>query len=180
MMGKAVCDHLSPYGSIKSLVRSRHCDISYRDNSGVIEASMKRIVIISAFITFGISCDALAQSWLPKEENLIQRYLDGYWQKIEEPEIIDAQIATYQKRMRSLGIAATVHSCRMVSQIARGTANGSYAIGALCSISIGSKAKRDFWVCENTLGSFNISDKIEYALDYETSKEFIGRTCWVF
>lgn len=141
---------------------------------------MKRMFMMCMLLTATLSGQVLAQSWLPKEDNPIQRVGLGYWQKIEEPEIIDAQIAVYQKRMRSLGIEATVHSCRLMSQIARGVADGAFATGALCSISIRSKAKRDFWVCENTLGSFNISDNNEYGLDYETSKEYIERTCWIF
>lgn len=143
---------------------------------------MKRIIITGALIVVQVPSALMAQKdEIPEERISIQRYGDlGYWQQIYEPEIIEAQISVYEKRMRSLGIPAKVQSCRLVSQIARGVANGAFATGALCSISIGAKPKREFWVCENSHGSFNISDNKEYGLTYETSKEFIGSTCWMF
>lgn len=93
---------------------------------------------------------------------------------------ISDEARVYRRRLSDMGIAATVHACQFVSEIAQGTAGSATATGGLCSISIGRKAKRDYWVCENSLGSFNISDNEEYVLSYQTSNEFIGSTCWRF
>lgn len=103
----------------------------------------------------------------------------GSWRKVLDEREIGREARVYQRRLDGMGVVAIVHSCRFVSQIAQGNAGGAIATGALCSISIGRKQKRDFWVCENSMGPFIISDNQEYGPNYKTSEKFTGSACWV-
>ncbi|HEX8062507.1 MAG TPA: hypothetical protein VF535_04760 [Allosphingosinicella sp.] len=83
----------------------------------------------------------------------------------------------FEKRLRSLGIAASVGECRWMGLVAEGTATGNRSYGGACMVKIGARRASDFLICEADLGSVTLVKPDWFAWDSEYIETFIRRTC---
>jgi hypothetical protein len=112
-------------------------------------------------------------------DQAIKRQLigSGYFQLVTDQGERRSVIAGFQKRLRSLGIPATVGECDWVGLVAQGFANSNDSYGAACRVRIGAKPASPFLICDASLGGISLVKPDWYAFDAQYIEIFIRRTC---
>ena len=101
----------------------------------------------------------------------------GYFQLVTDRGERRSVIAGFQKRLRSLGIPATVGKCDWVGLVAQGFGNANVSYGAACRVRMGAKPASDFLICDANLGGISVIKPDWYASDAQYIEVFIRRTC---
>jgi hypothetical protein len=101
----------------------------------------------------------------------------GYFSLITDPAEQRSAARGFEKRLRSLGIPATVGKCDWMGLVAEGTAMGNRSYGGACRVKIGARPASDFLICEADLGGVTLVKPDSFAWDSEYIETFIRRTC---
>ena len=101
----------------------------------------------------------------------------GYFQVVTDRTEQRMVIAGFQKRLRSLGIRATVGKCDWMGLVAQGFVNSNLSYGAACRVRVAGKPATHFLLCDASLGGFSLIKPDTYAFDAQYIEIFIRRTC---
>jgi hypothetical protein len=85
--------------------------------------------------------------------------------------------AGFQKRLRSIGVPATVAKCEWIGLVAEGVKNGNVSYGGACRLRIASRPPADFLICEASLGGISLIKPDWFSSDADYIQLFIRRTC---
>jgi hypothetical protein len=101
----------------------------------------------------------------------------GYFQMVSDKAEERLVIAGLQKRLRSLGIPATLGKCDWIGLVAEGVKGGNLSYGAACRVRIAANAPADFLICDASLGGLSLIKPEWHAFDADYVELFIRRTC---
>ena len=86
-------------------------------------------------------------------------------------------IAGFQKRLRSIGVRATVGKCDWIGLVAEGFARANVSYGGACRVRIALAPAADFLICDASLGGISLIKPEWFAFDEDYIELFIRRTC---
>jgi hypothetical protein len=101
----------------------------------------------------------------------------GYFRMVTDKPERRSVIAGFQKRLRSIGIRATVGNCHWIGLVADGFARANVSYGGACRVRIASGAAADFLICDASLGGISLIKPEWFAFDEDYIELFIRRTC---
>jgi len=83
-------------------------------------------------------------------------------------------VAGFERRLRSIGIQATIGKCDWMGLVAEGVKGGNLSYGAACRVRIASRSPADFLICEASLGGNSLTkpDVYSWGADYRDFRIF--------
>ena len=102
----------------------------------------------------------------------------GYFQIVHDKSESRRAVADMQKRLRKLGIKATVGRCDWVGLVSQGTAHGNNSYGAACNVSVDGQPQRSFLICNSQYGGVTLVQPDVFTSDRSFMETFIRRACF--
>jgi hypothetical protein len=101
----------------------------------------------------------------------------GYFHIVTDNSERTSATARFQKRLRSIGIPASVGACEWIGLITAGTASGERLYGGACRVQMGSARPATYLICDSYLGGLTLIRPKWFASDATSIELFIRRTC---
>jgi hypothetical protein len=113
------------------------------------------------------------------EDAIRQRLLDsGYFQMVTGRAEQRSVVAGFERRLRSIGIQATIGKCDWMGLVAEGVKGGNLSYGAACRVRIASRSPADFLICEASLGGISLTKPDVYSWGADYIELYIRRACF--
>jgi hypothetical protein len=101
----------------------------------------------------------------------------GYFRLVTDKREQRSVVAGLQKRLRSIGIPASVGKCDWIGLVAQGFKDGNLSYGAACRVRIASQAPADFLICDASLGGVSLVAPDLFFSEPDYIEILIRRTC---
>ncbi|MFL6727524.1 MAG: hypothetical protein ACJ8FS_13580 [Sphingomicrobium sp.] len=102
----------------------------------------------------------------------------GYFQLVSDKGEQRVVVAGFEKRLRSIGIPASVGQCAWIGLVADGFARSNQSYGGACRVRIASRPTADFLICDASFGGISLIKTDWFAGDAEYIETFIRRACF--